>query len=64
MPNLSFLPREEKFFDLFEESADNAVKVAEALQDLVNNWADLDKKPDKAGLCRNCTATPQGRYAY
>jgi len=33
-----FLPREEKFFELFEGSARNMVKVSQALKELVNTW--------------------------
>ncbi len=44
MVNLPFLPREEKFFDLFEQSARNMVKVAEALKELVNSWQYVDSK--------------------
>ena len=38
MPRISLLPREEKFFDLFEASALNVVKGAKLLKDLVDNW--------------------------
>ncbi len=44
MVNLPFLPREEKFFDLFEQSARNMVKVAEALKELVDSWQYVDSK--------------------
>jgi uncharacterized protein len=40
----SLIPREEAFFPLFEESARNVVKAAEAMKDLVYNWHDIDKK--------------------
>ena len=33
-----FLPREEKFFDLFEQSAQNMVKAARLLREMVNTW--------------------------
>ncbi len=33
-----FLPREEKFFELFEESARNMVKASQALKEMVNTW--------------------------
>ena len=38
-----FIPREEKFFDLFEGSAQNMVKAAQVLNELVNTWEDVDK---------------------
>lgn len=39
-----FLPKEEKFFDLFRNDVDNLKKGMEILQDLVNNYVDVDKK--------------------
>ena len=33
-----FIPREEKFFDLFEESAQNMVKAAQGLKLVVDTW--------------------------
>jgi len=41
MPNFSFLPRGGNFFDLFELSAQNMVKAADKLKDLVDNWQNL-----------------------
>ncbi|MFH0914771.1 MAG: DUF47 family protein [Chloroflexota bacterium] len=41
---LNFIPREGKFFLLFEESAQNAVKVAQELHDLLHNWGDVEKR--------------------
>ena len=38
MVKFSFIPRETKFFDLFEESARNMVKTSEALRDMINTW--------------------------
>jgi uncharacterized protein len=40
----SFLPRERKFFNLFEDDARNAVKAANLLEDLVNHWENVDAK--------------------
>jgi len=40
----SFLPRKEKFFTLFEESAANMVKAAQVLKELVNTWEDVESK--------------------
>jgi len=39
-----FIPREEKFFDLFEESARNMVKAAQGLKELVDTWEDVEEK--------------------
>ena len=38
MVKFSLLPRQTKFFDLFEESARNMVKVSRALQEMIDNW--------------------------
>ncbi len=37
-----FLPREEKFFVLFEESAQNMVKAAQGLKKLVDEWKNIE----------------------
>ncbi len=39
-----FVPREEKFFDLFEGSARNIVKAAQGLKDMLDNWGDIGIK--------------------
>ncbi len=39
-----FMPREEKFFDLFEASARNMVKAAQKLKELVDTWEDVGEK--------------------
>ncbi|MFC2069559.1 DUF47 domain-containing protein [Chloroflexota bacterium] len=41
---LPFMPREEKFFDLFEESTRNMVKAAQILKELMYNWEDVGGK--------------------
>ena len=38
MVKFSFIPRETKFFDLFEESAHNMVQISQALSDMINTW--------------------------
>jgi hypothetical protein len=38
------LPREEKFFDLFEESAHNLVRAAGLLAELLQNWVEVEEK--------------------
>ena len=44
MPRFSLFPREEKFFVLFEQSAQNAVKAAHQLKDLVNTWENVKER--------------------
>lgn len=44
MVKFSFIPREVKFFDLIEASAQNMVKTAQALKDLVDNWGNVGRK--------------------
>ncbi len=39
-----FMPREEKFFDLFEESSRNMVRIARMLDELVDTWGDVGEK--------------------
>ncbi len=46
MPKFSFIPRDDKFFDLFEVSASNMVKAADTLKDLIYNWENIDQKLD------------------
>jgi predicted phosphate transport protein (TIGR00153 family) len=41
---LSFIPQDNKFFVLFEESAHNAVEVAIKLKDLLYNWTSVEDK--------------------
>jgi len=38
MVKFSFIPRETKFFDLFEESAQNMVQTSQALSDMIGSW--------------------------
>jgi len=39
-----FIPREEKFFGLFEQSAQNMVRTAQELKELVDTWEDTEEK--------------------
>jgi len=41
------MPREQKFFDLFEQSARNMVKAAQVLKDLVDTWEDIKSRVDE-----------------
>jgi hypothetical protein len=42
-----FIPHEEKFFDLFEESAQNMVKAAQKLKEMVDTWEDVQEKANE-----------------
>ena len=44
---LFFIPRERKFFDLFEAGTANTVKIAGKLKDLVDTWEDVKAKVDE-----------------
>ena len=44
MARFSFVPREEKFFDLFIESARNGAKAARGLKDMLDNWENVGVK--------------------
>jgi predicted phosphate transport protein (TIGR00153 family) len=44
LPKFSFVPRQEKFFDLFVESAQNGVKAARSLKDMLDNWENIGVK--------------------
>ncbi len=41
-----FIPREEKFFRLFEDGARNMVKAAEALKGLIDTWENVEERVD------------------
>ena len=41
---VKFIPHEEKFFEMFKESAQNLLKGAKALKDLVENYTDVEMK--------------------
>jgi uncharacterized protein len=41
---LSFIPREEKFFDLFEEASANLLESSLALKDLLDDYTDIERK--------------------
>jgi predicted phosphate transport protein (TIGR00153 family) len=43
MSKFSFLPREGRFFMLFEESAQNAAEVALKLQEMLCNWENVEQ---------------------
>lgn len=44
MSKLSFLPRERKFFALLEQSAQNSVKIAQQLRDMVQIWENIKER--------------------
>jgi predicted phosphate transport protein (TIGR00153 family) len=43
MPKFSLIPREGRFFVLFEESAKNAAEVARLLKDMLYKWDNVDE---------------------
>jgi predicted phosphate transport protein (TIGR00153 family) len=42
MAKLSFMPKEQKFFDLFDAGAQNIIKGAKALKDMIDTWQFID----------------------
>jgi predicted phosphate transport protein (TIGR00153 family) len=42
MGKISFMPKEQKFFDLFESSAANIIKGAKDLKEMVDTWQFVD----------------------
>ncbi|MEE8414509.1 MAG: DUF47 family protein [Dehalococcoidales bacterium] len=44
MFKFSLIPREQKFFELFEGSARNMVKAAQKLKELIDTWEDVGEK--------------------
>ena len=44
MPSFSLMPKEGKFFKLFEESAQNAVEVAQKLKDLLYTFDNIEDR--------------------
>ena len=44
MTRFSFIPREHKFFDLFEESARNITEAARLLKEMLDSWQFIDSR--------------------
>lgn len=44
MPRFPFMPREQKFFDLFEDCTKNIVKSAQALKEMIDTWQFIDSR--------------------
>ncbi|MDD5338058.1 MAG: DUF47 domain-containing protein [Dehalococcoidales bacterium] len=44
MPKFPFMPREQKFFDLFDESAQNIIKAARLLKEMIDTWQFIDSR--------------------
>lgn len=44
MVRLPFIPKEHKFFELFEESAQNTEKAARALKEMMDDWQFIDSR--------------------
>jgi predicted phosphate transport protein (TIGR00153 family) len=47
--SLPFLPKGDKFFDLFEEGTANLVETAKLFQELVEKWEDVEDKVTEIG---------------
>jgi predicted phosphate transport protein (TIGR00153 family) len=43
-PSLSFIPRDERFFDMFNRSAANNLEAAQRLAELMDSCEDIDRK--------------------
>lgn len=44
MPRISFIPREPKFFDLFERSVANVALAAQELHSFLNDYTNVPQK--------------------
>ena len=44
MPKFPFMPREQKFFDLFDQSAQNIIKAAKLLKEMLDTWQFIDSR--------------------
>jgi len=44
MVRLPFIPKEHKFFELFEESAQNIVKASRGLKEMIDTWQFIDSR--------------------
>ena len=44
MARFPFLPKEQKFFDLFEESARNILKASQSLKEMIDTWQFVDSR--------------------
>jgi len=53
MVKLSLMPHGGKFFVLFEQSANNALRIAEQLRDLLYNWENVKEKAAKMSELEN-----------
>ena len=44
MVRLPFIPKEQKFFELFEESAQNILKASQVLKEMLDTWQFIDSR--------------------
>ncbi len=44
MVRMPFMPREEKFFEFFEAGAQNVIKAAQKLKELVDTWDNVEER--------------------
>jgi len=49
----SLLPRGNKFFELFQESAANMVETAELMKDMVEHWENLERNVEQIEECEH-----------
>ncbi len=47
MSKFSLMPRNDRFFDLFEAGVTNMVRAAESLKELICNWENIDYKVEE-----------------
>ena len=47
MARFRFIPREEKFFDLFEEGAHNNVEASQVLKQLIDTWDCIEQRVEE-----------------
>jgi uncharacterized protein len=44
LAKVTFLPKEHKFYDLFEASSQNTIKAAKALKEMIDTWQFVDSR--------------------
>jgi uncharacterized protein len=44
MPRFPFMPREQKFFDLFEQSSQNIIKASKLFKEMLDTWQFIDSR--------------------
>jgi uncharacterized protein len=54
MVRLPFIPKEEKFFDLFEESAENILKASRSLKEMIESWDLVESRTAEITEIEHC----------